>query len=128
MLFLDTGKLFEQTFRYKDELVSRLGLTDIRVLRPDPTARQEDDWHGTLWNYVPDHAPDLRKVLPLAAGLRGFDAWITGRKRFQGGARQALPAIEVDADGRREINPLANWTPTEIATYFRTHDLPRHSR
>jgi phosphoadenosine phosphosulfate reductase len=126
VLFLDTGKLFEQTLRYKDELVNRLGLTGIQVLRPEPAALQEDDRDGTLWNYAPDHCCHLRKVLPLAAGLRGFDAWITGRKRFQGGARQALPAIEADADGRIKINPLADWTPADIAAYFRTHDLPRH--
>jgi phosphoadenosine phosphosulfate reductase len=126
VVFLDTGMLFEQTLLYKDELARRLGLTDIRVLRPDPAALQEDDRAGTLWTYAPDHCCHLRKVLPLAAGLRGFDAWITGRKRFQGGARQTLPAIEADTDGRTKINPLANWTPAEIAAYFRAHDLPRH--
>ena len=126
VLFLDTGMLFDQTLLYKDELANRLGLTDIRVLRPDPAALHEDGRDGTLWNSVPDHCCHLRKVLPLAAGLRGFDAWITGRKRFQGGARQTLPAIEADTDGRTKINPLANWTPAEIAAYFRAHDLPRH--
>ncbi len=126
VLFLDTGKLFVQTLQYRDVLIDRLGLTDIRVLRPDPHALHEDDRDGTLWHYAPDHCCHLRKVLPLVRGLAGFAAWITGRKRFQGGDRRSLPTIEADADGRIKINPLANWTPAEITAYFLAHDLPRH--
>ncbi|HVZ07156.1 phosphoadenylyl-sulfate reductase [Rhodopila sp.] len=127
VLFLDTGKLFAETLRYKDMLAERLGLTDIRVLRPKPSELRDDDRDGTLWKFLPDHCCHLRKVLPLAAGLRGFDAWITGRKRFQGSTRAALPAIEPDADGRIKINPLADWTQADIAAYFKAHDLPRHT-
>jgi phosphoadenosine phosphosulfate reductase len=127
VLFLDTGKLFEQTRRYRQDLIDRLGLTGVRVLHPDPAALAEEDRDGTLWKFLPDHCCHLRKVVPLAAGLAGFDAWITGRKRFQGATRATLPAVEADADGRIKINPLADWTPAEIAAYFRVHDLPRHS-
>ena len=35
---------------------------------------------------------------PLQRALRGFDAWITGRKRYQSGTRAALRAT--DAPGR----------------------------
>ena len=35
VLFLDTGWLFEETIDYRDTLVRRLGLTDIRTLTPD---------------------------------------------------------------------------------------------
>jgi phosphoadenosine phosphosulfate reductase len=65
-------------------------------------------------------------VLPLTSGLQGFDAWITGRKRFQGGERGGLATIESDTGGKIKINPLADWTPSDIAAYFEVHDLPRH--
>jgi phosphoadenosine phosphosulfate reductase len=64
-------------------------------------------------------------VLPLARGLAPFDAWIAGRKRFQGGTRNSLPTIEAD-EGRIKINPLADWAPSEIDAYFRAHKLPHH--
>jgi phosphoadenosine phosphosulfate reductase len=68
----------------------------------------------------------LRKVTPLTHGLNGYDAWITGRKRFQGGERGQLSAIEADADGKIKINPLAGWSPANIAAYFVSQNLPRH--
>src|ERR1043166_9188426 len=34
VLFLDSGKLFGETLRYRDELTQRLGLRDVRNIRP----------------------------------------------------------------------------------------------
>ncbi|HEY5237768.1 MAG TPA: phosphoadenosine phosphosulfate reductase family protein, partial [Rhizomicrobium sp.] len=36
ILFLNTGKLFGETLRYRDRLQDELGLTDIRSLGPHP--------------------------------------------------------------------------------------------
>lgn len=126
VLFLDTGKLFAATLRYRDALTARLGLTDIRVLRPSGWSLAAEDPDSELWRVAADRCCFLRKVMPLALGLNGFDAWITGRKRFQGGERGQLSVIEADAEGKIKINPLAGWTPADIATYFVSHDLPRH--
>ena len=35
VLFLDTGKHFEETLPYRDALVADFGLTDVRVLTPE---------------------------------------------------------------------------------------------
>jgi phosphoadenosine phosphosulfate reductase len=40
VLFLDTGKHFPETLAYRD-LVERLGLTDLRILTPDPETIEE---------------------------------------------------------------------------------------
>lgn len=125
VLFLDTGKLFGETLRYRDRLVARLGLSDVRDIRPDPDLIAAEDPKGVLWASAPDRCCALRKVLPLARALEGFDAWITGRKRFQGGLRSHLPVIEA-AEGRIKINPLARWQRADIEAYFAAHDLPRH--
>jgi phosphoadenosine phosphosulfate reductase len=61
----------------------------------------------------------------LAKALAGFDAWISGRKRYQGGLRACLPEIEF-IDGRVKVNPLASWSAAEIATAFAARDLPPH--
>jgi phosphoadenosine phosphosulfate reductase len=37
-----------------------------------------------------------------------------------------LRAVEADSSGRIKINPLANWTPDDIADYFKRNELPRH--
>ncbi len=131
VLFLNTGKLFGETLRYRDRLQEKLGLTDVRSLGPDPRIEAVRDPKGDLWARNADACCDLRKVLPLAHGLEGFEASITGRKQFQTGARAAMQTIEQEAGadgtpGRFKINPLANWNLDDLKTYIEDHKLPRH--
>src|SRR5258708_3893217 len=91
VLFLDTGKLFGETLRYRDGLVRRLELRDVRSIQPDPARLAAADPAGTLWQTDPDSCCRIRKVEPLAAVLAGFEAWINGRKRYHGGGGAARP-------------------------------------
>jgi phosphoadenosine phosphosulfate reductase len=125
VLFLDTGMLFAQTLDYRRELTARLGLTDVRDLRPRFEDLALSDPNADLWRTDTDGCCHIRKVLPLDAALDGFDAWITGRKRFHGGQRLRLPVVE-EAEGRIKFNPLANWTKLELDAYAEAHDLPAH--
>jgi len=125
VLFLDTGKLFPETLRYRDELKERLGLSDIRSLQPDPAKLALKDPKGSLWFAEANACCFIRKVEPLQRGLQPFAAWINGRKRFQAEGRAAIPVVEA-ADGRIKFNPLAGLKPTDIAEYFESHALPRH--
>ena len=129
VLFLDTGKHFPETLAYRDELAERLGLTELRILRPNPLALQAKDASGLRWSYDPDGCCDIRKVQPLARALTRFDASFTGRKGFQAKTRANLPRFELDtsdAIGRLKINPLIDWNPGQIEAHFIMHDLPRH--
>ena len=83
VLFLETGKHFPETLAYRDLLIDRLGLTGVIDLIPDPALLTLRDESGLRWSYDPDGCCDIRKVLPLAKALTGFDATITGRKGFQ---------------------------------------------
>ena len=67
----------------------------------------------------------MRKVQPLGRAIEGYDAWITGRKRFQAGTRASLPLFEAEG-ARIKINPLAGWTATDLLHYLDRDDLPRH--
>jgi phosphoadenosine phosphosulfate reductase len=125
VLFIDTGKLFGATHRYRAELIARLGLRDIRVARPEPAALDREDADSALWRRDPNRCCGIRKVAPLARALGGFDAWISGRKRFQGGERSALPTFENDG-ARIKINPLSGWTKADISSYRHLHNLPEH--
>ena len=125
VIFIDTGKIFGSTHRYRDELVSLLKLKDVRLARPDPAVLSTHDTDSGLWLREPDKCCAIRKVAPLARALSGFDAWISGRKRYQGGRRAHLPLAE--ADGHRvKINPLAEWSREEVAAYLAEHELPEH--
>jgi len=129
VLFLETGKHFPETLTYRDLLAERLGLRDLRNLRPEPAELAARDESGLRWSYDPDGCCDIRKVLPLAAELAGFDISITGRKAFQAETRKSLPRIEIDTSdalGRLKVNPLADWSPDDLARYMEEHELPPH--
>jgi phosphoadenosine phosphosulfate reductase len=125
VLFLNTGKLFGETLRYRDRLQDHLGLGDVRSLGPNPADRSAVDPDGTLWSHDTDACCGFRKVAPLRRALEGFDAQITGRKRFQTRVRAAMQTVEY-FEGRFRFNPLANWSQTQLDAYIAEHDLPRH--
>ena len=125
LIFVNTQKMFGDTLAYRDELAERLGFTDLRVYRPDPYDLVARDATGLRWSYDPDGCCEIRKVAPLRRALAPFDAWISGRKAFQGKSRDALPRFEID-EGRLKLNPLADWDKDRLEAYFEQHKLPRH--
>lgn len=125
VLFLDTGMLFGQTLDYRKQLAERLGLTNVRDLRPQYNDLATSDPQANLWQRDTDACCHIRKVLPLDRALVEFEAWITGRKRFHGGDRINLPVVE-HADGKVKFNPLANWGKADLDAYAAAHDLPAH--
>ncbi|EKE45083.1 phosphoadenosine phosphosulfate reductase [Oceaniovalibus guishaninsula JLT2003] len=126
VVFLDTEMLFPETLDYQSTVARQLGLTDIRRIRPDRAAMLERDADGLLHRTDPDACCVLRKAEPLARALAPFDAWITGRKRFQGAERKALEFFEADSDGRIKVNPLAHWSREDVSDYLINNRLPRH--
>ncbi len=125
VLFLNTQKLFGETLRYRDDLMGRLGLTDVRELAPHAEDIAAHDPDGMLFRTQPDLCCHMRKTLPLNRALQGFDAWMTGRRQEQSSTRSALKPVE-RIDGRVKINPLAHWSGDDIDAYMDAHDLPRH--
>lgn len=122
VIMLDTLMLFPETLTYQRELSARLGLGDVRIIQPDESA----DPDRRLHQRDSRACCALRKVAPLDHALQGFDAVLTGRKRFQTSARRQMATFETDASGRLKISPLAQWSPAQISAYFTAHDLPRH--
>jgi phosphoadenosine phosphosulfate reductase len=125
ILFLNTGKLFGETLRYRDRLQESLGLGEIRSLVPILAARGAVDPDGTLWSRDTDACCGLRKVAPLAAALKPFAAQITGRKRFQTRERSMMQPVEW-FDGRLRFNPLWEWSLDDLKAYAERHKLPAH--
>ncbi|SLN14002.1 phosphoadenylyl-sulfate reductase [Pseudooctadecabacter jejudonensis] len=130
VVFIDTEMLFEETLQYQQDVADALGLTNVEVIRAPRSAVFEHDNENLLHLHDPDACCHLRKTEPLQKTLRGVDAWITGRKRHQGGARAALDLFDVDRPlgelPRIKVNPLAHWDTEDLRDYIETHNLPRH--
>ena len=125
VIFLDTGKIFAETLAYRDRLISQLKLDNVRSVSPETDALERHDPSGDLHRFDPDGCCRVRKVEPLERALAGAQAWVTGRKRFHGAARAALPTLE-PAEWRLKINPLARWSRQDVEAYRDRHGLPRH--
>jgi len=125
VLFIGTGVLFPETLAYRDQLVAHLDLRNVVNLTPDKSQLAGEDPENFLWAGNPDRCCEIRKVIPLAKALEGYEAWITGRKRFQARTRAALALFEAEG-GRIKVNPLAGWSASDIDAYLAAHALPRH--
>jgi len=127
VLFIDTLMLFPETLDYQRALAAHLGLTGVRRITPDRAALFREDPDAVLHRADPDACCALRKTRALDGALAGFDGWITGRKRWQTGARAALALFEREAGtGRIKINPLADHGAQDLGDYLDRHALPRH--
>ncbi|MGF1523470.1 MAG: phosphoadenosine phosphosulfate reductase [Leptolyngbyaceae cyanobacterium] len=128
VLFLDTLHHFPETLQTVDRAKARYDL-DLHIYsalgvdsREEFAARYGDE----LWLRDVDRFHYLTKVEPLQRALKDLDvkAWVTGRRREQSAARQQMPILELDAQDRLKVNPLANWTRKDIWTYTYKHDVP----
>jgi phosphoadenosine phosphosulfate reductase len=125
VVFLDTGWLFEETLAYRDTLIEKLGLRDVRSIQPLAETLSREDPERELWFSDPDACCRIRKVEPLQRALAPFRAWINGRKRFQGGLRADIPVVEADGV-RLKFNPFANVSREAIEAIFAEAKLPPH--
>ncbi|WP_156453169.1 phosphoadenylyl-sulfate reductase [Polycladidibacter stylochi] len=125
VVFVDTGKLFGETKRYRDQLIETLGLQGVRSVKPEAANIASEDAKGSLWFNDSDRCCHIRKVVPLEKALGGYKAWISGRKRHQSSTRASLQHFELD-QGRVKINPLASWSAKQVLDYAKRHKLPPH--
>jgi len=125
VVFVDTGQNFPETLGYRDELCARLGLANVVVADPNPALLAAEDPENFLFSSDPDRCCEIRKVLPLAKALEGYEAWITGRKGFQSATRARVPLFEAEGE-RVKVNPLVGWSASDVLTYIRQAGLPPH--
>jgi phosphoadenosine phosphosulfate reductase len=125
VVFLDTGWLFEETLAYRDTLIEKLGLRDVRSIEPLAETLSREDPDRELWFSDPDSCCRIRKVEPLRRALAPFRGWINGRKRFQGGLRADISVVEADG-ARLKFNPFANVSRQAIEAIFADAKLPPH--
>ncbi|MBI3667227.1 MAG: phosphoadenylyl-sulfate reductase [Acidobacteria bacterium] len=122
---LDTGFLFDETYALIEEIEQRYGVRVERI-QPELTPQQQVERHGeALWSRDPDFCCKLRKVDPLRLKLAGLEAWITGLRREQSPGRATAGKLEWDAKfGLAKLNPLADWTWTQVWEYIRANEVP----
>ncbi len=126
---LDTGRLHQATYDLIDRVRERYDKA-IEVVFPEAAAVQAMvRRHGMNLFYESLEKRQLccrlRKVEPNRRYLSELDAHVTGLRREQSMTRSAVAKVEVEDEGRLlKINPLADWSQDDVASYVREHNVP----
>ena len=126
VFFLDTGYHFWETLIFREKIASewQINVIDLyRDTRWNVFARQNT---RTLPLEDPNLCCYLHKVQPMQKALKDIQAWISGIRRDQTKARAHAKILELQEDGLLKVNPLLNWTKTDVKQYMEEKDLPKH--
>lgn len=129
VILVDTGYLFPETYRFIDDLTSRLRL-NLKVYRHELSpAWQEARW-GKLWEQGLEGIErynDMNKVQPMDRALSELDlrAVMAGVRRQQSRTREQFSVLGFQK-GRVRLHPIVDWTDMDIGRHLTEHGLPYH--
>ncbi len=130
VIWVDTGYLPPETYRFAAELTERLGL-NLKTYQSDLSPAHMEAIHGRLWESGDLDALNLydriRKVEPMQRALDdlGATAWLAGLRAEQTAHRKNLPVLGKQGE-RYKILPILGWTTRDVHSYLKTNDLPVH--
>jgi phosphoadenosine phosphosulfate reductase len=124
---LETGRLHAQTLALLQQM-QRESRRRIVVLQPREEAIVQfvqREGADAMYKSIALRKAccDIRKMEPLARALAGQEAWITGLRREQSGARAAVPLIDRSDATRLKYNPLSDWTWGDVWHYIREQQV-----
>lgn len=129
VVFIDTGYLFPETYRFVDELANQLDL-NLQVYRNPQSPAWQEALHGRRWEQgvtgIDAYNRD-NKVEPMERALRELNAgtWFAGLRRDQSESRADTPFLAWSGD-RWKVHAIADWSDREVFLYLRRHGLPYH--
>ncbi len=130
VVWVDTGYLPPETYRFADALTRRLDL-NLHVAQAELSPARMEALHGRLWEGDDVEALDrydrIRKVEPMQRALRelGAEAWLAGLRADQTHHRSALPIVGRQGE-RYKVLPILRWRTRDVHHYLKTNDLPVH--
>ncbi len=130
VVWVDTGYLPPETYRYAEELSRRLDL-NLHVYQSPVSPARMEALHGRLWESEDDDAYErydqLRKVEPMRRALSelGASAWLSGVRSQQTDHRAGLPIVGRQS-GRYKVSPILSWSSKDVFDYMLAHHLPQH--
>lgn len=124
--YTNTGFLFPETLKFKDELARLFNLTIYGLSSPVPKSQQIDENGNLYYTSDPDYCCHLNKVLPLEPVLAEYDVWINGIRADQSEVRKNMQEEMPAPHGCLRYHPLLHWTKQMIFQYIKDHQLPPH--
>ncbi len=126
---LDTGRLFEETYKVYRSTLEKYGKS-IRAFFP-PAEKVEEllnkkgpfSFYESLENRK--ECCFIRKVIPLKRALAGNEIWITGLRAAQSENRSDMQEFEWDEGNQiLKYNPLLEWSLDQVKEYIKQNHVP----
>jgi phosphoadenosine phosphosulfate reductase len=129
VIFIDTGYLFPETYRFAEELTERLSL-NIQVYKASMSPQEQEANYGKLWEQGLEGLErynKINKVEPMNRAITELNAtaWISGLRRSQAKSRNDLPVISKQ-NKITKIYPIIDWDDQTIYHYLSENNLPYH--
>lgn len=151
VIWIDTGYLPPETYRFAEQLTARLSL-NLKVYQSPLSPARMEALYGRLWeeNTVAalNRYDSIRKVEPMERSLLelGATAWLSGLRSSQSNHRKTLDRIgtqpvksakqppapgkasplEHRQEHRYKLLPILHWNAKDVYDYLIAHKLPYH--
>ena len=129
VVFVDTGYLFPETYRFAAEMAERLNL-NLKKYRANSTAAEQEAIHGKLWEKGEEGFKQynlVNKVEPMDRAVKelGAKAWLAGLRRSQSASRSDRQVVETQ-NRMTKIYPILDWDNRKMHEYLTANELPYH--
>lgn len=129
VVFIDTGFLFPETYRYAEELTEITGI-DLRVYQPQMSSARLEALHGKMWEQdgkLQEQYGLITKVEPMNRALSeiGGDVWLSGVRRSQSSSRTDR-ALAERQKRTLKVYPILDWADAQVSAYMHDRGLPPH--
>ena len=129
VIFIDTGYLFPETYRFAEELTEKLEL-NLKVYQPRLSAARQEALYGKRWEQGVEQLDRynlLNKSEPMDRAVRelGAQAWLAGLRRSQGSSREDRPVVQAQ-NKVTKIHPIIDWDNRKVHQYLTANGLPYH--
>lgn len=126
IVFCHAGTIFPESLEYKQFIIDRLGLTDIRELQTRESETVPGDHDHVEWLKANCNGMlgTVKTAIHLNKSLAGFECWISAVYHNPAGGSK-INRIDVEGKVLR-VNPLLNWTPEKVQKFMKVHALPSH--
>ena len=140
VIWVDTGYLPPETYRFAAQLTERLSL-NLKVYQSPMSPARMEALYGRLWEENSVEALNrydrIRKVEPMDRALAELDAaaWLTGLRAGQTDHRKTLNRLESQGFSQAgessrqpcyKLMPILHWSSKDVYDYLMAHDLPYH--
>ncbi len=129
VITLDTGRLFEETYKVYRSTVEKYGKPIKAYFPPADKVEQMLEEKGPFSFYESlenrKECCYIRKVISLKRALKGNEIWITGIRASQSENRSDLTEFEWDEHNQIiKYNPLLDWSLDDVKQYVKENYVP----